>query len=830
MPRNANTGVYTPPANSWNPAQPDTVISSADWNALRNDLATALNHAPSTTRALHPTTGQVQDGAFVWGGTAGGTANALTLTLTPPITAYAPGMVVRFIASADNTSTMPTLSINGISPAVITRDDGSILSPGDIQSGKIYEVLYSGTQWRLTSITLKQTQINEGAQSISGSSVLDLPDDAYELQFVDMAAEGSSVCLPDATLQSQGAAKFTIFNNGKTDFFVRPSRKMLLKNGDFADSAAWTLGTGWSIESGVAKKTPGAASDLSQPLATEKFKTYEITFTVTAISNGSVRVGLTGGGADVFGVERTDPGTYTEILTSDGNTTFVLRADVDFDGSIDNVVCKRHEPNALALVRPKQSVSFSLLSNSTTHGVWSQQDDVSSLPKIVGPAFAPSIITQILHPCCALNDYQVLHFGHNVSNHLYAYVVEYKSTGVTVGTPTFISTGPYIGGALLIEAGKVLFHKDGLRFAFIKGTNVIIGSPVSSDFHPIDKRTFYGGNYYVQMGNKLVVLIGENQIQVVDCSGTTPVMGNVFTYNGPNLWFTDIFQISSNRVVCFGYEANTQNGSIVAIVATISGTNVTFHAEDRIINAVNFYPQKIIQMSNNLYLYAYKPSLTEVSVVAVTVSGTSVTFHTPVSFSIDPHAHPEAPDAFRNELVQKISDTEAVLVYTHQTEDKTLTFAHIKINGTNLTVSTKTLSNGRTHSLIKSRKNKLYFHFLSNNSQNASINRAVYSIEYEKNQLRFRRIRNLLSGSRPIKINDYGFVMRSRDNNDGPINENNTQFVVVSTKTEIEQVFPIPCRLGDTFWPEEITPQKVALYGESLPSGQRLHYLIEGVF
>ena len=45
----------------------------------------------ATARDSYATLGQAQDGTAIWGGTSGGTANAQTLTISPPITAYAAG-------------------------------------------------------------------------------------------------------------------------------------------------------------------------------------------------------------------------------------------------------------------------------------------------------------------------------------------------------------------------------------------------------------------------------------------------------------------------------------------------------------------------------------------------------------------------------------------------------------------------------------------------------------------------------------------------------------------------------------------------------------------
>jgi len=837
MPRNANTGVYTPPANSWNPATPDTVISSADWNALRNDMATALNHAPSTTRALHPTTGQVQDGAFVWGGTAGGTADALTLTLTPAITAYATGMVVRFVAAADNTSATPTLSINGVTPAVIAREDGAALAAGDIKAGSVYEVMYSGTQWRLTSITVQQAQGNEGAQSVSGTSVLELPDNASAVQIVDMTVDGASVCLPDATLQSIGKTKFVIYNNGNADFFIRPCRKMPLKNGDFANTAAWTLGTGWSIGSGVATKTSGSASDLSQPLATEDKATYEITFTITTISGGSVRVGLVGGASDVLGTQRNAPGTYTEILTSNGSTTFVLRADESFDGSVDNIVCKRHEPTALALLRPKQIAHFSLLSNDTPHGVWSYYDNISSPPKLSGAASAPSSITTISHTSCALNDYQVLHFGKNSSNHLFAYVVEYKSNGVTVGTPTLVSTtNETLGGAHLVNVGKVLFcYGSKVYIAIINGTTVSISSPVSANTFT-DKRTAGPGPKKVQLGD--TVVIGSNaMLQAVNCSGTTPVAGSAVMLSGTNPSVVAVFPQPSNRVVCF-YTDGSSSYRLNAVVATVSGTTINLHTTSSVSVSSDSITGAVLEMSPSLYLFAVAVSSGGVGVSAVTVSENSATFHPLVNFNTENNPIFFPSGSFQNEMFQKLSDTEALLI-VNRAPGPAVVFAHIKVNGTALTINNMKKSNYNSfeaRSLILFKNKKIYYDVTSNVQY---ANGFVYELEFENNTFGFRPLPNMRfspdspsADHRSIKINECGFVTFTVNHNIGFVDSPlSTRIVFVQTKTKNECIapFPLSCRLKNSFKAEEITQQKTALYGESLLHGQILHYLIEGV-
>ncbi|WP_417814046.1 hypothetical protein [Thalassospira alkalitolerans] len=103
--------------------------------------ATAANH--------YAAAGQVQNSAFAWGGTAAGTADAITFNLTPTLTAYTAGMTVRFLANGTTTVTNPTININAAGAKTVKNQDGDVLAIGDIVSGTIYEAAYDGTDFRI---------------------------------------------------------------------------------------------------------------------------------------------------------------------------------------------------------------------------------------------------------------------------------------------------------------------------------------------------------------------------------------------------------------------------------------------------------------------------------------------------------------------------------------------------------------------------------------------------------------------------------------------------------------------------------------------------------
>jgi hypothetical protein len=79
----------------------------------------------------------------------GGTAQAQTVTLSPAVTALTPGLEVKFKPLTSNTTFQPTLRVNGLTPAYVTKYGPNFLAPFDLNSAEIADVIYDGTQWEL---------------------------------------------------------------------------------------------------------------------------------------------------------------------------------------------------------------------------------------------------------------------------------------------------------------------------------------------------------------------------------------------------------------------------------------------------------------------------------------------------------------------------------------------------------------------------------------------------------------------------------------------------------------------------------------------------------
>lgn len=164
--------VYTP----GNPVVTATTISSTVHNATVADLATGLTNTVTRDGQSPPTanipfgnfrltglgTGtartdgtavaQVQDSALIWGGTGGGTVDAITISTTPATAAHTTGAGFYFLSSGANTGAV-TLNPNGIGAKSVTKNGATALAAGDIPSGAIVRVVYDGTRYQLMNVS-----------------------------------------------------------------------------------------------------------------------------------------------------------------------------------------------------------------------------------------------------------------------------------------------------------------------------------------------------------------------------------------------------------------------------------------------------------------------------------------------------------------------------------------------------------------------------------------------------------------------------------------------------------------------------------------------------
>jgi len=120
----------------------------------------------------------------------GGTANAQTVTLSPAATALVSGLEVRWLPTAANTTSTPTLNVNSLGAATIVKGGGAALASNDLTTTAVADAIYdaSTTHWEL------QNPQTSGSSSGTVSNCSTAGALAY------YAATGTTISCPGAGL------------------------------------------------------------------------------------------------------------------------------------------------------------------------------------------------------------------------------------------------------------------------------------------------------------------------------------------------------------------------------------------------------------------------------------------------------------------------------------------------------------------------------------------------------------------------------------------------------------------------------------------------------
>lgn len=346
MSRDSTTGVYTAPSNSFNPAVSGTVINSTHWNAALDDIETALSTADATTRALWARAGQVQDSAFS-SGTVGGSANAVTLTLSPAPTAYATRMRVWWVVGSTNTAAA-TVNVNSIGAKNIYKKTAAgvvALTGGEMVANQVVTATYDGTQFVLEGIA-------EGAKGadIASASTVDLG-----------AATGSYVVITGSTgpITSFGTTQAGVvrdFTFTGTPMITHNATSMILPGAANFTADAGASGRAVSLGSGnwrVLFLSKASGLPITEPDSAFSIKTTHY----TAAADDRIFANMTGGAWTLTLPGSPSPGHTIELIKYGANTLTIDPGSEKIDARATT-----------ALITPGDSARVKLTYLNSTYG------------------------------------------------------------------------------------------------------------------------------------------------------------------------------------------------------------------------------------------------------------------------------------------------------------------------------------------------------------------------------------------------------------------------------------------------------------------------------
>ncbi|MGI9489355.1 MAG: hypothetical protein ACR2RF_26395 [Geminicoccaceae bacterium] len=172
---NRTNGVFTG-ATVWDESRvAGRTVRSDDHDTHDEDIATGMENTVTRDGQNQPTTnlpmggfrhtnvddaaartdyvaaGQIQDQdlSHIVPASVGGTGDAITLSPTPAITAYAAGQRFSFVAEATNTGAV-TVDVSTLGTKAVQKL-GAALVAGDITTGDLAEIEYDGTQFQMLS-------------------------------------------------------------------------------------------------------------------------------------------------------------------------------------------------------------------------------------------------------------------------------------------------------------------------------------------------------------------------------------------------------------------------------------------------------------------------------------------------------------------------------------------------------------------------------------------------------------------------------------------------------------------------------------------------------
>lgn len=234
---------------------PNSVARATDVNTRFQAVETAFDLLPDPTKLA-------QDRHVYY--TAGGTANALTVTPSPAIASYVEGLHLRVKIATTNTGAA-TVNVSALGAKGLKRADGTALIAGDLIGGTIHDLVYDGTNFRISRISATEiaNYVDDAAASASAAAIsataAAVSAAAAATSATSAATSATSASSSATTATTQASAASTSATNAATSATNAASSASAASTSATAAAASATSASG-SATTATTQATNAASS------------------------------------------------------------------------------------------------------------------------------------------------------------------------------------------------------------------------------------------------------------------------------------------------------------------------------------------------------------------------------------------------------------------------------------------------------------------------------------------------------------------------------------------------------------------------------------------
>lgn len=290
------------------------------------------NVGNATARNNYLAMGQFQDGSGIYVTTTG-SANTYVANLSPSVTAYVAGQ--RFLVNINATNTgASTINFNTVGAKSIVKNGATALQGGELVSGRLYTIVYDGTNFQVVNptplpeiisgahSTARTNEVPLDSQTLSKTTNGDITGTQYELHYKylwDNFADGQA-----PVAGGRGASAQADWDADKA-----------ITTPDFRDRVAMGVSSSGSIT--TVGDTVGATTVASQGTVGA---TGATTLSIAQIPAHTHEIGYGGGGSSARLFDATSNNSLTATSASTGGGGSHSHTGGAFTGTATSVVQK----------------------------------------------------------------------------------------------------------------------------------------------------------------------------------------------------------------------------------------------------------------------------------------------------------------------------------------------------------------------------------------------------------------------------------------------------------------------------------------------------------